>query len=154
MKSKITILSLITLLCLSVSCTKESLENIDYFAFGSAHGFCLNNCADFFIVKDGNIYPDDFDYYTGSALNFKSEALTIEKYNLAKKLIDDFPAYLIKNPDKTFGCPDCADQGGFHIEINQGGEIKKWHFDTNISNLPVPIRDYVQEVFSVIEKLK
>ena len=33
------------ILSLSASCTKETLENIDYFAFGSAHGFCLSNCA-------------------------------------------------------------------------------------------------------------
>lgn len=142
------------ILSLSASCTKETLENIDYFVFGSAHGFCLSNCADFFVVKNGNLYPDDFDYYYESALKFKSEALSIEKYNLAKKLIDDFPVYLINNPDKTFGCPDCADQGGLHIEISERGQIKRWHFDTRISNLPYQIQDYVQEISTVIEEFK
>lgn len=93
------------------------------FALVSAHGFCLSNCADFFVIKNGNIYPDDFDYFVDSATKFKSEALPIQKYNLAKKLTDDFPVYFIKNPNKTFGCPDCADQGGFHIEINEKGQL-------------------------------
>ena len=154
MKSKINIVTFLILLSLSASCTKENLENIDYFAFGSAYGFCLSNCADFFVIKDGRIYPDDIDYYYESALVFKSEALPIEKYYLAKSLINRFPNYLVDKPDKTFGCPDCTDQGGIHIEIKENGQIKRWHFDTTISNLPVEIQDYVQEIITVIEQLK
>jgi hypothetical protein len=105
------------------------------------------------MIKDDKIYPDDMDYYTGS-LKFKSEALPVEKYNLAIKLIDDFPTYLTDNPDKTFGCPDCLDQGGIHIEIKENGKIKKWHFDKNISILPAQIQDYVKEISVVIEQLK
>jgi len=151
---KIKIVTFIVILILSSSCTKDNLDNIDSFSFGSAYGFCQGNCANFFIIKDGDIYPDDMDYYPGSSLKFKSEALPNEKYNLAKKLIDGFPEYLIENPNKTFGCPDCADQGGIHIEIEEKGQIKRWHFDTTISNLPTEIREYVQEISNVIEELK
>jgi hypothetical protein len=154
MKPKILFATFIVFISLS-GCTKENLDNIDYFAFGSAHGFCLSNCADFFLIDDGNIYPDDFDYYYNeSTLTFKSEPLSIEKYNLAKDLIDRFPNYLINNLNKTFGCPDCADQGGIHIEIKENGQIIRWHFDTNISNLPVQIQDYIQNISSVINQLK
>ncbi len=138
---------------LMLSCEKEKFDDLEYFAFGNAYGFCLGNCANFFMIRDNNVYPDEMDRY-GDPLIFKSVALPVEKFNLAKKLIDDFPSYLTDNPDKTFGCPDCADQGGIHIEIKENGQIKKWHFDTNISNLPARIQDYVKEVSDVIEKLK
>ncbi len=151
---KTRIVPFVLILMFSSSCTKEDLDNIDYFSFGSAHGFCQGNCADFFMIKDGAVYPDDIDYYSGSSLKFKSEPLTAENYKLAKKLVDGFPSYLIKNPDRTFGCPDCADQGGIHIEIKEKGQIKRWHFDTAISNLPAGIQEYVQEMTEVIEELK
>lgn len=151
---KTIIVPFVLILIFSSSCTKEDLNDIDYFSFGSAQGFCQGNCADFFMIKDGAVYPDDIDYYSGSSLKFKSEPLPAEKYKLAKKLIDDFPSYLIKNPDSTFGCPDCADQGGIHIEIMEKGQIKRWHFDTVISSLPAGIREYVQEVSEVIGELR
>jgi hypothetical protein len=150
----IKIVPLIALLFLSTSCTKDKLDNLDYFSFGSAYGFCQGNCANFYLIKDENIYPDDMDYYLGSPLSFKAEPLPAGKYNLAKKLIESFPTYLINNPNKTFGCPDCADQGGIHIEIKEKGQIKRWHFDTTISNLPTEIQDYVKEISVVIEQLK
>ena len=151
MKTKIVLI--IALLIFSISCTKDNLDDLDYFSFGNAYGFCLGNCTNFYIIKDQNIYPDDMDYYL-EPMKFKSEALPVEKYNLAKKLIDNFPPYLIANPGKTFGCPDCADQGGIHIEIKENGQIMRWHFDTTISNLPTKIQDYVKEISEVIEQLK
>ena len=144
---------MIVLLVFLFSCEKENHDNLEYFSFGIAHGFCLENCADFFIIKDNNVYPDDMDRYL-EPLKFKSEPLSIDKYYLARVLIDKFPSYLISNPDKTFGCPDCADQGGIHIEIKENGQIKRWHFDTTISNLPAIIQEYVEDVSDVIEKLK
>lgn len=151
MKTKI--VPVLGLLLLSLSCTKDNLEDLDYFSFGKAYGFCLGNCTNFYIIKDQNIYPDDMDYYI-EPMKFKSEALPIEKYYLAKKLIDNFPSYLIDNPDKTFGCPDCADQGGIHIEIKENGRTKRWHFDTTISNLPAKIQAYVIQISDVIDQLK
>ena len=151
---KIKIIPPIVLLLFLSSCTKETLDNPDYFAFGNAFGMCQGNCANFFLIKDNSIYPDEMDYYSGTSLKFKSEVLPDEKYNLAKELIENFPDYLLKNPDKTFGCPDCADQGGIHIEIKEKGKIKRWHFDTVISNLPSGIQEYVQQILNVIEELK
>ena len=147
------IATILVLLVLLFSCTKDNLENIEYFSFGDAHGFCLENCANFFMLKDDNVYPDDMNRYL-EPMKFKSEPLPVEKYYLARKLIDNFPAYLRNNPGKTFGCPDCADQGGIHVEIKENGQITRWHFDTNISNLPSRIQDYVQEISDVIEQLK
>ena len=152
MKS-LTVTSIILLIFLS-SCTKEGLDDVDYFAFGSAYGFCQGDCANFFIIRDDMIYPDDMDYYIETSMKFKSVALPAEKYNLAKNLMDRFPAYLTDRPDQTYGCPDCADQGGIHIEIKEKGRVMRWHFDTTIANLPPAIREYVQEISNVIAQLE
>ena len=159
---RIKIVPFIILLLFLSFCTKNEpdkldnleIDNIDYFAFGNAHGMCQGDCTNFFIIINGKIYPDDMDYYLGTSLKFKSDALPVGKYDLAKKLIDSFPTYLVDNPNKTFGCPDCIDQGGIHIEIKEKGLIKRWHFDTTISSLPSEIQDYVQEIAVVLEQLK
>lgn len=137
------------------SCSKDYLDKIDYFVFGDAYGFCLGDCANFFMMKDGRIHSDNnLAYNNGTPIEFHEEPLPAEKYVLAKKLIDDFPKYLVNNPDKTFGCPDCADQGGIHIEIMENGQITKWHFDTNIASLPSQVQDYVQEIKTVLAQLR
>lgn len=51
------------------SCKKEKtitpldLSSGDYFIFGDYAGFCLENCARFFIIKDNQIYSDLNDYF-------------------------------------------------------------------------------------------
>lgn len=145
------------LILISVSlfayCSKEKSSDPDYFAFGIAHGECLGNCAKFFQIKDNKLYADDMDYYSNSDLKFLKEPLSEEKYNTAKKLIEDFPDYLKNNPDKTFGCPDCADQGGIHIEIKNYDIIEYWHIDTDFNNQPAEIKGYIQEMILILEQL-
>jgi len=156
---RLKIIPFIVLLQFLPFCTKDvpdnlEIDNLDYFAFGEARGMCDGNCTNFFIIIDGKIYPDDIDYYYASPFKFKSIALPGDKYDLALKLKDSFPTYLIDNPNKTFGCPDCIDQGGIHIEIKEKGQIKQWHFDTIISNIPPEIQNYVQEIEITLDKLK
>lgn len=93
------------------------------------------------------------DYYSPD-LKFQKTPLPIDKYNSAKKLIDDFPEYLRGNPNKTFGCPDCADQGGIHIEIKTNDRIEYWHIDMDVENQPEVIRDYLQEMLLIIYQLQ
>jgi hypothetical protein len=70
---------------------------------------------------------------------------------LAKQLADNFPVYLKNIPDTTLGCPDYYDQGGIHIVIMKDGQIKSWHFDTNINSRPIEIQDYVQIIKNIPE---
>ena len=87
-------------------------------------------------------------------LKFKNETLPVDKFNLAKKLLDKFPQYLLFNPNKTFGCPDCADQGGYYIEIKEkNGEVKNWHIDTDTSKQPAEIRAYIEDLRMLLGQL-
>ena len=144
---------LVPLFLLFTLCTKDKSFDVDYFAFGIAHGECIENCAVFFLVQNDNLYADDLNYYS-SPLRFKSDPLSTDKYNIAKQLIDDFPQYLKNNPNKTFGCPDCADQGGIHIEIKNNDKTQYWHIDTNINNQPAEIRDYINKMLETLEQLQ
>jgi len=135
-------------------CSKEKSLDFDYFVFGTAHGECLGNCARFFQIKDNKLYADDMNYYSNSDLKFLNEPLPAEKYNLAKKLTEDFPDYLKNNPNRTFGCPDCADQGGIHFEIKNNDRIEYWHIDTDVDNQPAEIKEYIQEMLLILEQLQ
>lgn len=151
---KIKLFTLILMISLLSFCKKDDTPVPEYFAFGTAYGFCAGNCANFFMIRDENLYPDEMDYYFGSDMKFRSDPLSKDKYGLAKKLVDDFPQFLKKNPNKTFGCPDCADQGGIHIERKVNGEVQVWHIDTNVNSQPAEIRDYMQEMTGIIQQLK
>jgi hypothetical protein len=150
----IKLIPLAGLILLLTFCKKDEPSNGDYFAFGYASGFCIGNCAHFYLIKDNNLYPDDMDRYLNSILKFKSDALSKDKYNLAKKLVDSFPIYLKYNPNKTFGCPDCLDQGGFHIEIKENEQINRWHIDPDTVNLTIEIRAYVKEIQNTLDQLR
>jgi hypothetical protein len=127
--------------------------NTDYFAFGTAYGFCAGNCATFFLIKENVLYPDSMDKLT-SPLLFNNKPMSEEKLILASKLKDNFPKYLLDNPNSVIGCPDCHDQGGIYIELRKEGTLLKWSIDTDSSQQPIVIRSYIQSVADCINNLK
>ncbi|MCX6350797.1 MAG: hypothetical protein NTX03_02935 [Bacteroidetes bacterium] len=148
------IIFLVLIIFLSFCRKDVSLAN-DYFAFGSASGECQGDCAHFYLIKNKNLYPDDLDYYLytqPTPLKFKNTKLPQDKYNLAIVIQKDLPQYLKDNPNTTFGCPDCMDQGGLHIEIKEKGVVKRWHLDID-SKTPDVVKTYIKEMDSILIKL-
>lgn len=136
------------------SCKKEKDNSIDNLVFGDAYGFCAGDCATFYQLKGGSLYPDDIDRYSGNEVLFKSTALPADKYQMAKVLLENFPEYLLNNPDTVFGCPDCADQGGYYLQYTRNGTTLKWSIDTNPTSQPEAIRSYVEKLQSVLTQLR
>ena len=138
------------------SCKKEQQKGVppgtDSFSFGFAAGFCVGDCARFYSVEGNKIFPDDMPAFV-KPLKFKSTPLTNSKYLLAKPLLENFPVYLLNNPDKIIGCPDCTDQGALYLEIKQGGVTKYWNIDTNENAQPEEIRIYMGQLRNVIDSL-
>ncbi|HCM77301.1 MAG TPA: hypothetical protein DIS90_13025 [Cytophagales bacterium] len=122
--------------------------------FGMAHGFCAGDCAHFFQLKDGQLFRDVVERYTGSEPAFEVTPMSKDQYEIAKQLIQDFPDYLTNNPNTTFGCPDCADQGGYHLYYKSETAVSYWHIDTSLENVPAEIRDYMSKVRTVVDQLK
>lgn len=146
---------LILAFCISMfGCSKKiSLQSDEYFAFGTARGFCAGNCANFYLIKNGQIFPDDMYYYHDS-LTFKTTPLSNEKYLLATQLINNFPDYLKNNPNKIIGCPDCADQGRIYIEQKSNGRKYYWHIDTNVESQPGEIKEYISQLKDIVAQLQ
>jgi hypothetical protein len=138
------------------SCKKSGIADfvtIDYLSFGKAYGYCAGDCAKFFKLEGEKIYPDTITRYTGQAIGFNINPLSNDKYLLAKELKDNFPSYLFNRPGETIGCPDCADQGGIHLEIKDNGVSKFWHIDMDINKQPVEIRPYLEKVLAILSQL-
>lgn len=148
---KIKILSVLLIAMIS-SCLKEDTYRVEYFAFGTAYGECTGDCAKFFLIMDGKIYPDISATYEGRVV-FGDSALPDDKYLFAKPLITNFPSYLLFFPDSTFGCPDCHDQGGIHIEMMNNNDIVNWHIDMDIDKQPEEIRQYLSVMLAVLADL-
>ncbi|HEX8357331.1 MAG TPA: hypothetical protein VF610_07975 [Segetibacter sp.] len=146
----------VTIISAALSCSKSnSLQRLEYFAFGTAYGRCAANCANFFMVKDEKVYADDMSRFNNNQeLVFKSTPMSAEKYLLAKQLLESFPDVLKNNPNKTVGCPDCHDQGRVYIEYKINGEKKFWNIDPEPSAQPVEIRDYIQKLRSTVTDLE
>lgn len=147
--------SFFSFLLLSIACKKDLLINLDpdTFIFGKACGECSGNCAIFYKIEDGKIFSDLNDFYYAQELKFSDTSLLDESYQSAKSLLEEFPEYFIENPDKTFGCPDCADQCGFYIISYKNGKKTYWNIDTFKSNQPAEIQSYVDKMENIIDQL-
>lgn len=135
------------------ACKKEKTVNDDYLAFGMAYNYCVGNCAHFFLISGNKLYPDDMERYGAEPLKFKQTALSNDKYILGKQLLDNFPQYLKNNPDSVFGCPDCHDQGGYHLQLKQGSNVINWHIDADTAYQPAAIRNYIEALKATLAKL-
>ena len=154
------LLSLSLFILAFTSCKKETIQllkkgtnqPVSSFSFGVSHGYCIGECAKFYSIVEGQVFPDDM-HRLQQPLLFKPEALSNEKYLIAKDLVDSFPAYLINNPDTTFGCPDCHDQGAIYLELKSDEGVQYWNIDMDEKGQPSEIRDYVQQLIVVLSQL-
>jgi len=149
------------LLLVFASCEKEraqrpiketGLPESVVFSFGVSRGFCVGECTKFYSITNEQLFPDDMQQLQ-KPLVFKTTALSNEKYLIAKSLTDSFPAFLTNNPDTTFGCPDCHDQGAIYLEVKDDGVVKYWNIDTDETRQPAEIKAYIQQLFAVLNQL-
>lgn len=138
-------------------CKKDPAVNSDYFIIGSYYGECMGDCAILYKAENGKLYADNVKWFhlnvNSSILKFDDSPLSNDKFILVDKLKNNLPNYLINNPSKTFGCPDCADQGGMYIEIRQDGKVIFWNIDTGIASLPKEIKNYITQCKELLEQL-
>jgi hypothetical protein len=137
-------------------CKDKDVFDDDYVVVGRFFGFCMGeSCIETYKItpsglqedsKDG--YPNQVDFYEGDYFNLPGD-----DYNLAKLLRDSFPRQLLMETDTVFGCPDCADQGGYYLEIKNATEHRFWIIDKTDFNTPEYIRNYIISVDSIVDKL-
>jgi len=137
----------------------EATINDQHFIFGVYRGFCMGDCAELYKIEGDALYADSTDrFYPFSdpygTIEFQPEALSQERYELAAELIEAVPQELLNSDEQTFGCPDCADQGGIYIEIKEGEDIQAWNIDYAEDNLPEFLVPFTQQVKAVIGDLR
>jgi hypothetical protein len=136
------------------SCKKSTRFENDYLTFGLSVRECDVNCVQFFMIADGKLYEDAQDKKY-DRIKFNRRKLSSDKYDIAKKLLDNFPDYFKTTTSSYFGQPDSRDQGEIIIEWKEKGKgAIKWRIDTDTSAIPIEIRKYISEVQNVIMYLK
>lgn len=146
------------MLLVMLSCKESSVNpdtNLpDSFIFGTSYGMCLGDCAHFFMLRDSKVYPDDITIYTGNNLKFSDTALDASKYVLAARAQSNFPDFFKLMTDSTLGCPDCRDQGAYHIIITKNSITRTYHIDPfYIDNFPA-LQKYFADIDSIMAKLE
>ena len=129
------------------ACDNEiKLSENDYLIFGHFYGECLGeNCVETFKLTNDKLFEDGTDNYFGNG-TFNFVELANGKFEQTKDLTDYFPMQLLTETETTFGCPDCADQGGIFIQYCKNGVIKSWRIDQSKTNVPTYLHNFVDKV--------
>ena len=164
---KLSLLSILCLLLGAFSCSQQNdddlaapafveLGDVDHFVFGTFYGRCLGNCTHTFKLKTSGLFADKVDRgYPEPGMEFEEKSLSKEDIELATKLLKDFPEELYKEEGEILGCPDCADQGGFYLEIQVGKSAPRvWRIDTDDSRISAYLSAYTAKVRKVVEELQ
>lgn len=139
-------------------CKKESsklnVDHLDYFAFGTAFGFCGGNqCVTLFQLQGQNLYPDadvTRQQFFAGEITFQTTSLPSDKIALAQDLLAKFPPALLDESEEHIGCPDCSDQGTIYVEVKEGDSVRRWRIDPFLDQY----KPFSQAVAQTVEALK
>ncbi len=133
------------LLLSAFQCDSPSpVREFESLVFGHFFGFCQGEeCIETFQLSQNTLFEDTLDNYQGTR---EFVALSSDKYDVVQDLEQYIPTQLLALPDSTFGCPDCADQGGVFIEIHQGGNSQIWRIDQNKDQVPAFLHELLDQV--------
>jgi len=157
MMQRISLILLICLLALS-SCENEDFPTgSDTLLFGSFAGHCLGNCFTAFELDNSAVQSDDAEgHFTFDQYEFQaSRTLSKEAFTEARAISSSLPSELINTEKKSYGCPDCADQGGFFVIFTIDNEQQMIIIDTaNTDDQSVAIISFKKKLAAFIDKYR
>lgn len=106
--------------------------------------------VEYYKLDKQSIFPDSIINFN-KELIFSVQPLSKEKHAKALPLLEKFPGFLMSNPDKTFGCPNCSDQGTIYLETTYQGKVMKWVIDP--INYPQELTDFIAEIDYTLQDL-
>jgi hypothetical protein len=140
------------------NCDKEEARvlpsNFDSFTFGKHFCFCTSTCAILYEISEDALRAGKGIGCIPQDYTFDGVILAQDKYEIAKQLIDEFPVKLIQDSQETYGCPDCADQGAYFLQMRNQRETRTWRLDTRIEDLPASLQAYQQSIQEVLDALQ
>lgn len=141
-------LLLIGMLGLS-ACYEEDYPNETFIIIGASFGECVGNCAQLYLIADGEVFPDDGIDYAGAvgtvyARNlFASSSLKNVDAQLLDSLITQLPERLPFANTRDFGCPDCGDWGALPLVIgNAYPQAGSYLLDNSTDNMSADMQAY------------
>lgn len=148
---------LLLVMGLSVSsCRKLNRDPVTRIVFGTYHKTCSGDCVKLYCLDEHSLSSDELitelagKWPEYSATRILSDA----KRSEVADLLNNIPGELLKNDNRTFGCPDCAGQGGMYIET-QVESREKFHIDlANTADQSPDVIAYKQRVLEAIKKIQ
>jgi len=146
-----------------MGCEDESSEvgldmaGYEYLSFGHLYGLCQGEeCVEIFRIDESGVFEDTKDEYPSRSEAYKGDfslKVDIDPASF-ELLITTFPEALLNEEEVVLGCPDCADQGGYYIEIAKlEGTKRFWILDTNKSSVPAYAHAYMDSIFEAIKMI-
>lgn len=150
---------LFVLLCVMLTACKDDpcskpLPEGDTFIFSKYYCECTGNCIAGYKLATEGLFHGAGTWCDPAALTFSATPLSDDKACLAQTLRYAIPAQMFYSDEKTYGCPDCGDWGGYYIELTSGGITKYWRLDTHKDGLPADIKAYVEMLEQTLADLQ
>lgn len=133
---------------------KDIIVPNEYLVFGHFYGFCAGEeCIELFKVDNERVYEDALDRYPSRTTFYEGNFRDIGKdyWKEAETLYSILPDSLRAAESGTvYGCPDCADSGGFYIEYKNSKDRKFWVIDKVKSQVPTFLHHFMDQCDSAI----
>lgn len=160
-------ISLALMLLLAIaSCKKQETATnttVQRLVFGTYFGECLTDCVTIFALDSAKVQQDTLiNGFISTNYVFAGVDLSNDKFEQVKHLLTEIPTELTTTPNKTYGCPDCHDQGGIYIQVEVpvegfGGNLiltRKYTIDTdNTTDQSSDILSFKTKILTAIQQL-
>lgn len=131
------------------ACQKDIDSAEEFLIIGSSFGECFGNCAQLYLILDGQVYPDENIDYAGAAGTyyarnlFSTEPLANVDAMLLDSLISQLPKRLPVANLEDFGCPDCGDWGSLPLVVGKAyPQAGSYILDNSTSNMSADLKAY------------
>lgn len=146
---------------LLTSCKKEEkTTSADELVFGNFYGFCVDDCFNAFGINGQQLQRDTATHYLYNYLNYNFTGhITLHDslHQQFSSLLSSIPAELFNHTEKTYGCPDCHDQGGVYVELNRDGVKRRFSIDNDSTSDQSPeiiaFKEQVRNAANVLREL-
>jgi hypothetical protein len=148
---------ILALLMIILSCSTENSQKQqtgEEIIFGEVYGQCAGDCRNLYLLTEEGIYEDsnsDSEFGNWEDTTFENQALPLEKFDLAKSLLQ-IPEKLLE-PNGEIGNQTLADFDYF-IQVKINGESKIWVFDELKENTDSEIKNYIDKLIDINNQLR
>ncbi|MCH9660241.1 MAG: hypothetical protein K0U54_04935 [Bacteroidetes bacterium] len=140
----------------SNSAVVNSMESNEYLIFGTYSGFCIGDCVTLFKLTNKVLYKETSGKRPYQEGFFEGEFMKLPAidHSRVSVLFGEVNPLEGKKSGKTYGCPDCADQGGIYVEYGKGDKKVKGYLDTNIEALPAELKEHATLIIGLVSELR